>query len=104
MNKAGTKATIKFVPTSGTTFETTELTGVECPIAGTYKVTGTVFAEVVNATGVFAKNQELKTSQAIQESAGSTTNTLKFGANLAYGTGVARGSLEGVSEWAAKEK
>jgi len=103
MNKAGTKATVRFAPTSGTTFEITELKGAECAIAGTYKVTGTVFAEVVNVTGVFAKSQELVTSQAIQQSAG-TANSLSFGANPAYGSGIARGSLEGVSEWAAKEK
>lgn len=100
---SSTIATIRFAPTEGTTFETAELKGAECAIAGTYKVTGAVYAEVVNFTGVFAKTQRLKFSQAIQTDAGEA-GSLKFGANAAWVTAEAQGSLEGGVEWAAKEK
>jgi hypothetical protein len=101
--ESSTIATIKFEPAEGTTFETAELKGAECAIAGTYKVTGSVYAEVVNFTGVFAKTQKLRFSQAIQTDAGGA-GALQFGANAAFVTAEAQGSLEGGSEWAAKEK
>lgn len=97
-----TVATIKFEPAEGTTFETAEIR--KCPIAGTYKVTGAVYAEVVNFTGVFAVNQRLKITKAIQTEASGEASGLKFGANPAYVTATAEGSLEGGVEWAAKEK
>ena len=98
-----TIATLKFTPTSGTTFATVELTGSECPIAGLYKVTGTAFAEASNATGVFGKTQEIKLSKTIQESAGTSTS-LKFGENSAILTGALNGSLGGTTEFAAKKE
>lgn len=100
---SSTIATIRFAPTEGTTFETAELKGATCAIAGTYKVTGSVYAEVVNFTGVFAKTQRLKFSPAIQTDAGEE-GSLRFGANPAFVTAEAQGSLEGGVEWAAKEK
>jgi hypothetical protein len=100
MNKAGTVATIKISPKEGTTFATVELTG-SCANAGLYKVTGSVFAQAKNATGVFAKTQELTVSEAIQLSAGTKTS-LKFGENGAF----INGGIERTAavEWAGKEK
>ena len=99
MNKAGTIATFKVTPKEGTTFATIELTGT-CANAGLYKVTGTVYAQATNATGVFAKTQKLTFSEAIQKSAGTATS-LKFGENGAF----LSGGLEATAavEWAGKE-
>jgi hypothetical protein len=104
MNSAKTLATLKFTPTAGSTtaFATVELTGASCPIAGLYKVTGTAFAQAVNATGVFGATQEIKLSKAIQESAGAASS-LKFGENSAILTGALKGSIGG-TEFAAKER
>lgn len=96
---SSTIATVKFEPASGTLFEEAEIEG--CAIAGTYPVKGSVIAEVVNFTGVFAKTQRLKFSQAIQTDAG---GSLSFGGHAAFVTAEAQGSLEGGVEWAAKEK
>ena len=52
MNKAGTIATIKITPKGTAAFATVELTGT-CANAGLYKVTGIVYAQATNATGVF---------------------------------------------------
>jgi hypothetical protein len=103
MNTAGSSATLKFTPQSGTTFATVELGGTECAIAGTYKVTGIAYAKATLATGEFAVNQEITLSQAIQESAGEATS-LKFGANAAFLTGAVKGSLAGSPEWGAKKE
>jgi hypothetical protein len=102
MGGAGTKATLKFVPKEGTTFALVVLTGTSCPIAGTYKVTGTQFGEASNATGVFAETQEVKTSAAIQESAGEA-GSLKFGANPAVLTGALKGTLTSKEKWGGEE-
>ena len=111
MNKAGTVATLEISPKagSGTAFATVELTGT-CANAGPYKVTGVVYAQAKNATGVFAFTQELSVSKAIQEDAGTATS-LKFGANAAIisgslsgesGLGLTGGGFKKV-EWAGKE-
>jgi hypothetical protein len=101
MNKAGTVATIEITPKAGakTTFAVVELEGI-CANAGPYKVTGTVFAQAKNATGVFGKTQELVVSEAIQKDAGTPTS-LEFGVNGAF----INGSLAGTAavEWAGKE-
>jgi hypothetical protein len=102
METVGTGATLKFVPKSGATFATVELTGGSCPIAGLYKVTGTAFGKATNATGVFALKQEVKVSKAIQESAGTATS-LKFGENAATIEGALKGFLSNGAEWAGKE-
>jgi hypothetical protein len=102
MNTAKTIATHKLTPQSGSTFASFELTGASCSIAGTYKITGTIFSQTVNATGVFAANQESTLSKAIQESAGTSTS-LKFGENGAFLTGAVKASIGG-TEWSAKEK
>jgi hypothetical protein len=101
--KAGssTVATMKLAPESGSTFATIELTGEKCPIAGLYKLTGTVFAEMSNATGTFGKKQPIKFSKAIQESAG-TASSLKFGENAATLTGEINMSSE--TEFAVKQE
>jgi hypothetical protein len=101
MNKAGTLATLEITPKAGATtaFVTFELTGT-CANTGPYKVTGIVYAQASNATGVFAKTQKLSTSEAIQKDAGTATS-LKFGVNGAF----LNGSLaaEAAVEWASKE-
>ena len=104
MNKAGTLATLKITPKAGeaAAFATVELTGT-CAIAGLYKLTGTIFAQAINATGIFATTQGLSFSEAIQESAGTATS-LKFGENSAILTGTVKDALEGSPEWCGKEK
>jgi hypothetical protein len=105
MNAGGTIATLKFTPTAGSTtaFATVELTGASCPIAGLYKVTGTVFAKALSATGSFANNQQIELSKAIQESAGTATS-LKFGENPAFLTGTINNKLSPEASWGGKEK
>ena len=102
MNKAGTLETIKITPKAGagTTFALLELTGT-CANAGTYKVTGTVFAQAASATGTFPKTQELSVSEAIQKLAGTATS-LKFGENGAF----INGGLNGTTTlpWGSKDK
>jgi hypothetical protein len=102
MNTAGTKAILKFTPETGTTFAVVELLGASCPISGTYKVTGSVFGEASNATGVFGVTQQVNFSKTIQEAQGTATS-LKFGENSAILTGALNGSIGG-TEWAGKEK
>lgn len=99
----GSTQTVRFTPQSGTTVATPVLEGPGCPLAGKYKMTGTLFAEVANATGVFAINQELKFSKGIQESAGNATS-LKIGEEAAFLTGAIKGKLAGEPEWGAKEE
>lgn len=68
----GTKALMRFAPASGTTFakfSLTKGTGA-CAIAGTYSIGGSLFGEMVNATGVSATSQNLKFSGAINSAAG----------------------------------
>jgi hypothetical protein len=103
MGGSGTAATVKFEPEAGTStaFATFEFTGASCSIAGTYKVTGAVVGEAQNATGVFAEEQTISFSQAIQES-GLEASSLKFGANNAFLTGTVSNSIGGTL-WAGKE-
>jgi hypothetical protein len=98
---SATIATIKFVPESGTTIASLEITGAKCTIAGTYNLTGAFYAEATNATGVFGKSQPIKLSQLIQETAGSPTS-MKLGESNAFLTGTA--NLNAEVEYAAKEK
>ena len=102
MDTGGTRTTIKITPKAGATaaFATVELTGT-CANAGLHKVTGTVFAESTNATGVFAKTQKLSFSEAIQKDAGTATS-LNFDTSGAF----IYGSLSATAavEWAGKEK
>ena len=104
MNKAGTLATLKITPKAGeaAAFATIELTGT-CANAGLYKVTGTIFAQSTNATGVFAKTQKVTVSEAIQKSAGTATS-LKFGENAAFINGSIDITGTGGKPWAGKEK
>jgi hypothetical protein len=106
MNTAGTKSTLKFVPETGTTlasFQIVQSGLLPCTGEGLFKLTGTIFGEAANATGVFAVGQEIKFSRAIQESAGEL-NSLMFGPNAGILTGALRATLASGTEWAAKEK
>ena len=100
---SSTVGLIQFKPEEGETFATVTIEGATCPIAGTYKVTGTVWARPANATGVFAVNQPIELSKAIQQGAGTTTS-LKFGANPAWLIGKANNELTSGAQWASKEK
>jgi hypothetical protein len=106
MNKAGTLATLQFQPTAGATtaFATVELIGASCPIAGLYKVTGTVYGQATNATNTFEASQEIKLSEAIQLDAGTATS-LKFGENSAILTGGVKGTISGAetTKWGGNE-
>lgn len=101
MNKAGTTTTVKFAPKEGTALATIAIEGKECPIAGTYKLTGAIYAEAASGTGVFGSSQTLKFSQAIQESAGEA-KSLKLGESSAFVTGAFKFAIGG-TEFAAKE-
>jgi hypothetical protein len=101
MGGIGTGATLKFTPV-GATLATVELFGTFCPIEGLYKMTGTVYAEMANATGTFAKTQEVKFSEAIQNSAGSGTS-LKFGENPAILNGGIKATLTSGESWGGNE-
>jgi hypothetical protein len=103
MNTGGTVGTHKLTPQSGTSIMTITLSGTNCPIAGTYKVFGTIFSKTTNATGVFATEQEDTTSKAIQEAAGTSTS-LKFGENAAVLTSSVKSKLSPETSWGAKEK
>jgi hypothetical protein len=103
MGPAGsTKDTVKFTPQSGTTFALVELTGASCPISGTYKVTGTQFAESAANTGVTLTDQKITASAAIQKSAG-TASSLKFGENAATLTGSIEATIIGGGTFGAEK-
>lgn len=92
------KAYVNFFPTSGTVFATLKVNNGGCTaVANSYNVTGSVFGEAKNKTGVFAKSQEIEVSPAIQKT---TEAELKLGGKLAELTGTAAFSLTN----AAKEK
>jgi hypothetical protein len=86
------KAFVQFIPqTAGGPFATVYLHEGACKaLAGPYNVTGTVFGEAKNATGVFSSQQEIEVSPAIQKTTGAE---LKLGGNLAELTGTAGFSL-----------
>lgn len=79
------KAYQNFFPTTGTVFATLKLAGTGCSaIAGSYNVTGTVYSEAVNKTGVFKTAQNNIFSPAIQTTTGAE---LKLGGKKAELTG-----------------
>jgi len=84
--------TVKFSPMEGTTFATVTIEGAECPAAfvGTFKLTGSQFAEGVSATGTFATSQNIKMNKEINASAG---GELKFGEKPAIVTGEFKSTL-----------
>jgi hypothetical protein len=86
---------VEFVPAAGagTTFAQFKLSGTGCSaIAGTYNVTGTVFGESVNNTGVPAANQSLILGAGVQATTGAE---LKVGVKPATLTGEASFSIGG---------
>jgi hypothetical protein len=79
---------VRFAPKEGTTFATVKIvkgTGA-CPIMGSYPVTGSVFGESLNLTGVEATMQGIKFTAAINTEAG---GELKVKAEPATLTGAA---------------
>jgi|GEM_PF-2694480 len=92
-NKENSKAFIQFLPKAGPTaaFASFFLEGEGCKaIKGTYNVTGSVFGESANNTGVGAVTQNLTFSPAVQTTTGAQ---LKVGANTANFTGTGAFSL-----------
>jgi len=80
-NTENQHAFVQFMPTAGTTLGQIQLSGGGCEaISGTYNVTGTVFGESTNNTGVEAAKQELVFSPTVQTTTGAS---LKVGANAA---------------------
>jgi hypothetical protein len=100
MNEAGTIAYQQFFPeTAGSeVFATIYIQGTgECEsIQGSYNVTGTVFSQAANATGVGAVSQENTFSPAIQTATG---GALKLGANAAEFSGSGVFTLENHAEY-----
>ncbi len=83
---------------SGTTFATVKIekqTGKTCAIAGSYLVSGNIFAKANNATGVYAKEQTGTTSGAINAEGG---GELKFGSKAAELKGTATFALSGANK------
>jgi hypothetical protein len=85
-NTENKHAFLQFIPKTGSVFASLEFTGTNCPIAGPDNVTGTVFGESTNNTGVQAVTQPLKFSAAVQSTTGAS---LKLGVNAATLTGTA---------------
>lgn len=81
----GTKALVRFAPSTGTQFAEVEITG--CAIAGAYPTKGVVFGEAANATGVSAGEQKVTVSGAINTAAG---GSLTFGGHSAALAGVGK--------------
>jgi hypothetical protein len=89
-------------PVEGETFWTFELYGAGCSLAGTYKMTGSIYGEMVNALGVDAKTQQIRFSSAIQETLGS--GAFRFGANHANLNGTIAMNLTSEQEFQLKTK
>jgi hypothetical protein len=72
----------RFEPVSGTKLTTIKLEkgSGECPIAGSYPLTGAFFAQYTNATGVYATSQSVHTSGPLNEEIG---GALQFGSKPA---------------------
>jgi hypothetical protein len=83
----------QWMPQSGTALWTVYLEGGSCAaITGAYNVTGTLFSEAQNATGVFATEQPVVFSPAVQTTTGAA---LKVGSKTAELTGTAIFKLNG---------
>jgi hypothetical protein len=76
----------QFSPKSGTAFAAFKISGAACGVAGNFNVTGTLFGESANNTGVQAAAQTVGFNSAVQTTTGAA---LKFGANAATLTGSA---------------
>jgi hypothetical protein len=102
MGGSGTGSTLRFTPATGPTSFTLILEGASCAIAGSYKFTGTFFAEATNPTNITVATQEFKMSEAIQKSAGTATS-LQLGGNAAFLTGSLTGTLSTGEKWGGTE-
>jgi hypothetical protein len=100
---ANKKAFIQFLPDTpeGTgTFAQFKLQGPGCEaIEASYNVTGSLFVESKNDTGVFGTTQDAVASSAVQATAGAG---LKVGVNNATLTGTVRASLTSGKSFAIK--
>ena len=86
-NAANQHGFVQFLLQSGTVFVSLQIAGPECPLAGKFNVTGSLFAESENNTAVMAKEQGLVFSAAVQTTTGAS---LKLGpTNVTTLTGTA---------------
>jgi hypothetical protein len=87
---SGTTTYVKFVPTAGETkeFATVEITG--CALATNLVPKGSVFVQAKNATGTYEAEQEVTSSEAINNAAG---GSLKVGTKAAVLAGSAKFKL-----------
>jgi hypothetical protein len=83
---ANSHAFAEFRPQSGGVFAGVKLTGPACGVAGNFNVTGTIFGESANDTGIQAAEQKVSFNAGVQTTTGAG---LKFGANAATLTGSA---------------
>jgi hypothetical protein len=83
----------KFEPTPGFNFATIKFVGPKCPIAGARVMKGFVYGEFELRTDVFAVNQPLTFSEAVDVTAGSA---LTLGGNPAHLTGTLNTELASV--------
>jgi hypothetical protein len=89
---SGTTTYVKFVPTAGETkeFATAEITG--CSLATNLVPKGSIFVQAKNTTGTPAVEQEVTSSEAINNAAG---GSLKVGTKAAVLAGSAKFKLSG---------
>jgi hypothetical protein len=92
MGGAGSGNTVLFEPAASTEFTTVFLEGPSCSIAGPYEVKGKVFMRTNNATGVYAANQTVTSSGAINADGG---GSLEFGVEAAELNGTATFLMSG---------
>jgi len=88
--KTNKKGFINFFPTAGATtvFAGLQFVGASCPIAGKFNVTGTLYGESSNETGVMSKEQPVNFSAAIQSTTGASLKLGPTNVTTLTGTGI----------------
>jgi len=87
-NAANQRDFVQFLPQTGTVFAGLQFVGAECPIAGKFNVTGSVFGESENNTEVMAKEQGLVFSAAVQTTTGASLKLGPTNVTTLTGTGI----------------
>jgi hypothetical protein len=98
-----TKNVVKFEPAAGPvgTFMTIQIG--TCGLAGSYKISGTIYAEMLNLQGISSETQPMLFSQAIQEQFAGSAYALKMGESPAYFAGRVNTSLQAGGSFSTKE-
>jgi hypothetical protein len=96
----GGNNTVLFVPAVGEEFTTVHLIAGSgsCPISGFYTVEGEVFVRSNNATGVYAVEQTVTSSGAINAEGSGKANALLFGEEPAELNGTGTFKLSGAKK------